>query len=171
MLLAKVRRHVVRLRRLLRRPIADQWLVLQAFVLLGISRWQIRRHGLKSVQQHLGARMLESAHDLTRAHAAEAERIGWAVTNVSIYTPWISNCFPQATAAKRLLDRRGIDATVYFGVSLEENVAERERFATEGFAAHSWTRSGEIILTGAAGLEAFKPIVWYGTQADDGLRT
>ncbi len=138
-------------------------------MLLGVSRWQIKRHGLKAVQQHLGERMTESPCEISQRHTTQAERIGWAVTHVSIYTPWTSNCFPKAVAAKRLLDRHGIAATVYFGATRHGTTSQSQAPATESFAAHAWTRCGEIILTGGDVMDDYEPIVWYSNTADVSL--
>ena len=74
--------------------------------------------------------------------------VGGAVRSAAGWTPWGSVCLPQATAAKWMLKRRNIPATVYLGVMKDESRPEK-------LAAHAWVRCGEFILTGAKGHQQY----------------
>jgi hypothetical protein len=69
----------------------------------------------------------------------QIRRVGAGVLKVSRNVPWTSKCLDQAIAAKVMLSRRGISATVYFGVRNDEQGE---------LAAHAWLRSGAVYVTG-----------------------
>ena len=88
------------------------------------------------------------------------ERVAWAINGVRLYTPWVSNCFPQAVAAHRLLRRHGVSSTLYLGAM--RNAGSGVASATESrVAAHAWVRSGEHFVTGGAERELYTPILWF----------
>lgn len=163
MVLAKIRRHSGRLLRLVGRGPRDQWLVVKAFVLLGHSRYLIKRRGLKGIEPVLGARLVESPCEISAEHQAYAERVSRAVVGVKNYTPWVSNCFPQALAAQRLLDAEDVDCTVYFGAVLRAPQEALAAGAPEvgAFAAHAWVRCGNHYVTGGDVRHLYEPMVWF----------
>lgn len=144
---------LVRLQRLLRLPIGDQWLLVQTFVLLGVTRFLIRTLTFRRLERFLGARMAESSQELSVAHLKRARKVGWAIRTVSERTPWVSNCFPQALTAKLLLRRRDIDSTLYLGAAFAEHKQE--------LTAHAWLRCGPAYLTGGDGREKFGAVASY----------
>lgn len=85
---------------------------------------------------------------------AAARRIAWAIHRVSPYTPWESNCFPQALTAKLLLRRRGIPSTLYLGAAFKED--------RSGMEAHAWLRCGPMYVTGGKGDEKFGTVGVFG---------
>jgi len=144
-----------RIANFLRRPWRDQWLVVQVYLLLGITRLAIDTLSFRRLEWLLGQRMVESPHDLPLEQLRQARRIGWAIAAVSPYTPWQSNCFPQALTAKLLLRRRGIPTTLYLGAAFKkEKVAELE--------GHAWLRCGPIYITGGDGSKHFGAIASFG---------
>ena len=83
-----------------------------------------------------------------------ADRVGWAVRTAARYAPFEAACLVQATAAKRMLARRGIETTLYLGVCRDESRAFTR--------AHAWLRCGDRILTGAEGHDAFTVVSTFG---------
>ena len=116
-----------------RRPLGDKCLFVQAYVLLGIARLAINTLAFKRLAKHLGNFMEESSEELADDEMRESRRITWAVQRVSGFTPWKSNCFPQAITAQYLLRRRGIPSTLYLGALLDGD---------KGLKAHAWLRCG-----------------------------
>ena len=136
-----IRRVVPRLRALLRRPVADQWLALQTWVLLGVARVLIDRLPFPRLERLLGSRFAESGGTLDAGDASQVRRVSWAIERVSPHTPWNSNCFPQALAAKWLLRRRGVASTLYLGAKFDPSNREQ-------LMAHAWLRAGTSYVTG-----------------------
>ena len=56
------------------------------------------------------------------------------------FLPWKSNCLDQAMAAQRMLCRRKLANTLYFGLS--------KQIGREAFVAHAWLRCGEHYIVG-----------------------
>jgi hypothetical protein len=84
-------------------------------------------------------------------------RIGRAVVTMSRHTPWESQCLVQAIAAKMMLRRRGVPSTLYLGVTKDD---------ATGLSAHAWVRSGDVVLTGAAGRERFTVIATFAETVE-----
>lgn len=70
---------------------------------------------------------------------AQALSIARIIGMASRYTPWKSNCFPQALAAGILLKLYGIPYSLFFGI---ENKSGTLR------AAHAWVFAGKVPVTG-----------------------
>ncbi len=140
-------------RKLLGRPLPEQVLLLQAVALLGVSRLLIKLVSFRRLERFLGQRLTESAPDLPAGDLARVRSVAKAIRQVSPHTPWTSNCFPQALAAKTMLRWRGIDSTLYLGARFDESTAE--------LAAHAWLRSGPLYLTGGDGSEHFGAIIAF----------
>lgn len=58
---------------------------------------------------------------------------------------WKNRCMVEAITAKKMLKRRGLASTLYFGVSKEN----------QKMAAHAWLRCGSVIVTGKQEMEKF----------------
>jgi hypothetical protein len=142
-----------RFQRFLRRPWRDQELFIQAYILLGLARLAINTVKFETLLRRLGASGFETPAEVPLAHLVEARRIAWAVRSASRYTPWKSNCFPQAIAAKFLLRRRGIGSTLYLGAAFK---------ARTELEAHAWLRCGPLYITGGAGYTHFGTVGIFG---------
>ena len=59
--------------------------------------------------------------------------ISQAIHIVSKYTFWESQCLVKAIAAMRMLEKRGIESTLYLGTAKDESGK---------IIAHAWLRSG-----------------------------
>lgn len=146
-----------RLKHFLGRPWADKWLVAQVLVLLGMTRFAINYLPFSRLERYLGRRMLETSGEAPVEHLRQARRIRWAILAVSPYTPWESNCFPQAFTAQILLRRRGIPATLYMGAAFKEEEPAGES-ALEG---HAWLRCGPMFVTGGDGSRKFGAVATF----------
>jgi len=141
------------LRRFRQRPWRDQWLFVRVFILLSLARLAINCIPFSTLAKHLGTPLVESPTQIPPSQLEEAQRIAWAVSTASRYTPWNSNCFPQAIAAKYLLQRRGIASTLYLGAAFKQR--------TE-LEAHAWLRCGEYYVTGGKGHRRFGMVGIFG---------
>lgn len=140
-----------------RRPRRDKWLLLQAYVLLGVTRLAINIMPFSRLSRRFGPRMTETPAEAPVEQLREARRIAWAIRQASPYTPWRSNCFPQALTAKILLRRRGIPSTLYLGAAFKAGVPELE--------AHAWLRCGPLYVTGGNGHRHYGAVAAFGDEA------
>lgn len=145
-----------RLANLARRPWRDKVLVAQALALLGLSRLAVCLVPMRKLAPYFGTHMLETAQDLPLEQLREARRIAWAIKSITPYTPWKSNCYPQAITAKYLLERRGIACTLYLGATFKKE-------EKGGLDAHAWVRCGPMYITGGKGHEQFGTVGIFGT--------
>ncbi|NQY10591.1 MAG: lasso peptide biosynthesis B2 protein [Flavobacteriales bacterium] len=66
-------------------------------------------------------------------------------------------CFEQALTAAKMLKKRKLSSTIYFGVQKDAEHKTKLK-------AHAWVRSGEITLTGASGHKKFNVVAYFGQQ-------
>jgi hypothetical protein len=143
-----------RLRNFWRRSRSDKWLFVQSYCLLGISRLAIDTLAFKRLAGYLGRPCAESPDQIGAPELEATRRVSWAVESASRFTPWKSNCFPQAIAAQYLLRRRRISTTLYLGCRIEEQGEMK---------AHAWLRSGPRIVTGRPGHRAYRVVATFAT--------
>lgn len=117
------------------------WLV-PLWLLLGLSKALIFTWSFKRLAPHLGQSLGVAAWVplVNPAQQARALQIGRAVQLAGRYTPWESNCFPQAVAARLLLGWYGVPYALYFGLMREH--------AGAALKAHAWVAAGRIAVTG-----------------------
>ena len=137
----------------MRRPFSDKLLLLNVLVLLGVTRLAINCLPFARLERYLGQRMQESSREISTDEINHARRISWAIHAVSPYTPWESNCFPQALTAKILLRRRGISSTLYMGAAFKQD--------EDGLQGHAWLRCGPYYLTGGDSEDQFGAIASF----------
>jgi hypothetical protein len=138
----------------------DRWLLLEVLILLGLARLALRTVPFRRLAQRLGPLQAETPADVSPGDLAQARRIALAVARVSPYTPWVSNCFPQALAAKYWLQRRGIASTLYLGVALTRDIAGAA--TPNGMEAHAWLRCGPLYVTGGQGRARYTITARFG---------
>ena len=84
----------------------------------------------KSYAKHYGYPQSETMHE-TLTHAAKDIEASIVVLRVlPRFLPWKSKCLDQAMAAGRMLKRRNLQHTLYFGLAY---TPEKERIAPSGF--------------------------------------
>lgn len=135
-----------------RLPAGNKWLVAEALLLLPLAKLGIHFFPFKRIVQLLGKPHTESAKELNPAVYQQILQIRKTTSFVANKLPWKSKCFDQAIAVKIMLSRRGIPATVYFGVAINsENEME----------AHAWVRSGEIFVSGWTGKDRYSIVATF----------
>ena len=120
---------------------------------LGLARLAINTMKFERLVGYLGASRFETPARIPAQHLQVAQRVAWAVRTASRYTPWRSNCFPQAIAAKLLLRGGGIQSTLYLGAAFK---------ARTEMEAHAWLRCGTYIVTGRRGHRKFGVVGIFG---------
>jgi hypothetical protein len=126
-----------RLRSYYRLPQQDRRLVREAGTLLLFAWLAIRVVPFRRLAPRLGRSQLESPAAQSPDAVAIARRVAWAINVAARQYPWVMNCFPRAIAAKLMLRRRGVEATLYLGVRRDA-----------ALKAHAWVRVGPFIVTG-----------------------
>jgi hypothetical protein len=136
------------------------WLLLQVLGLLALAQLAVRRLPFRRLAPLLGTPTPLPAPPagLTPAQRVHAEEIAWAIAAVGPRTPWRSHCLPQALAARWLLARRHIPATLYLGAALLPPSAPGAAGAPF-FAGHAWLCCGSCCVTG--GPQRFAPLAAY----------
>ena len=121
--------------------LADQWLFICSVYWLAVARIWLARASFPALARRLNVK--------DRSNDADPEllrRIGSAVGAAAGNVPWRSDCFPQAIAANKLLQRYGIASTIHLGV---------EKADESKLLAHAWLTCGEVVVTGGADLDRY----------------
>lgn len=139
----KLLRVLIQVNKFRRYLFQDKLLILKAFFITGIMRFILIVIPFRRLKKYLGKYNEESDIDINCKHKYIIEKISWAVTKISRYTPWNSRCFVQALTAQRLLYEQGLESTLYLGVCKSENDGKID--------AHAWIRCGNMYVTGGNG--------------------
>lgn len=116
---------------------AERRLLLEASAWLALSRLAVRLLPFRWIAPRLGRHMAATPEIPLVEHEALLKSVSWAVRAAARHVPFEAVCLPQAMAAKAMLARRGVDATLYLGVQ-----------RGEAMGAHAWLRVGDRIVTG-----------------------
>ncbi|HHW37905.1 MAG TPA: lasso peptide biosynthesis B2 protein [Bacillales bacterium] len=134
-------------------------LLMEAYLFLGLARI-LKMMPFSKVAPLLGDHMKETSHiDLDRNNRM-IKNVSHAVHIMSRYTFWESHCLVKAIAGMKMLERRGIDSTLYLGTAKDE----------EGkMIAHAWLRSGPFYISGAEGMDRFAVVSKFAKRIGDNL--
>ena len=138
-------------------PWGTRWLLVQAVSWLGFARLAVVTLPLRWIAPFLGHYMRESPAIDRPEWQTTVRRVSWAVSMMSRYTPWKSNCLAQAIAAKCMLQRRQVPSTLYLGIA---------RNTSEELDAHAWLRSGKVVVTGAPEMPRFTVVSTFAEGGD-----
>lgn len=144
-----------------RQPLFIQLWLLPLWVLLGVAKLLIITVSFKRVAQFLGASNGTNPWIplVNPAQEAQALQIGRAIRMTAQYTPWDSNCFPQAVVSRWLLGLYGIPYALYFG--LQRDPLER------GMKAHAWVATGRIRVTGGYSFNQFTVVGCFASNMSE----
>jgi len=133
----------------LRQPRFTQLWLVPLWLLLGLSKAAIFTISFRRLAPWLGAAVGVTpwVPVLIPAQEARAWQISRAVHLAARYTPWNSNCFPQAVAARLLLGLYRIPYALYFGLMRDPETRE--------FKAHAWIAAGRVRVTGDESFSQF----------------
>lgn len=132
-------------------PASSKWMALEAafeLVLARINTLGSARHFTRLMGE-LDGRPIAATLD----QQAKAARIGHVVELAARWMPFRSVCLQQVLAARRMLRRRHLPATVYLGVLPDDLSKMADISATTSpsntpAAAHAWVKSGDRIVNG-----------------------
>jgi len=143
-----------------RRPVFVQAWTLPVWLLLGFAKIGIYTVSFRRLLPHLGmsAGVAPWVPLLSDEGENRARQISEVVRMASRFTPWESNCFPQAIVSRLLLGLYGIDYCLFFGV--------RRGKGQEPFDAHAWIAAGRIAVVGG---RSFRKYTVVGIFAAPGL--
>jgi hypothetical protein len=83
--------------------------------------------------------------------AAAVLAVRWAVTVAARRVPWRAKCLEQALAANWMLARRGVGATVFYGINR----------ASKGLQAHAWVRTATHEVIGCENAAEFTELARF----------
>lgn len=130
------------------------WFV-PVWLLLGVSKALIYLLSFRRIEKLMG-----KAHGvspvlpiLTTPQRERVSQIGHVVRVTARYTPWKSNCYPQAITAALLLRFYKLPYLLCFGLKRSE---DRSRYL-----AHAWVASGPVRVTGGFSFNAYTIVACY----------
>jgi hypothetical protein len=136
-------------RRFAQHPRFSQLWFLPVWLLLGLAKAAILTLSFRRLAGFLGhsVGVAPWVPLLDPAQQERALRIGRAIRLAAAYTPWNSNCFPQALVARVLLGWYGIPYALYFGLKRTPQPHELK--------AHAWVVAGRVAVTGGPSFGQF----------------
>ncbi|WP_078595901.1 lasso peptide biosynthesis B2 protein [Evansella clarkii] len=120
-------------------------MLFEAYVYLAWARL-LKLLPFYKIAPSLGEHMEETNYIPKVNERKTISQVSQTVHMMSRYTFWESECLVKAIASLKMLEKRGIESTLYLGTRKSENGV---------FAAHAWLRSGPYYITGAEGMEKF----------------
>ena len=128
----------------------DKMILMEAYLLLAWARYK-KTTQFSKMAPALGNHMHETKQELTTNQKAIAKKISSALYLMSQYAFWESECLVKAIAGMKMLERRGIESTLYLGTAKDET----------GLVAHAWLRSGNYIVSGKDGNHKFTVVATF----------
>lgn len=118
------------------------WLV-PVWIALGICRFVILTIPLRFIYRCYGqdGSLSSKAPPISLSKQARARQIRDVVALAARYTPWKSQCYPQALVAHLALSICQIPHVLYFGLRKVDGEAEP-------YEAHAWVMAGDSVVTG-----------------------
>ncbi|ULO06864.1 lasso peptide biosynthesis B2 protein [Paenibacillus sp. 19GGS1-52] len=134
-----------RIRRLLTYDKAVLALIPEALLRLTLARIQLLFPFSKTATR-LGLKSNETSSVSKDSDITSIKHITSAIRIISRYTPWKSTCMVRAVAGLDMLEKRGIESTLYLGVA---------RDVKGQMIAHAWLRSGAYYVSGDDMMQGF----------------
>ncbi|MFJ8265551.1 lasso peptide biosynthesis B2 protein [Peribacillus asahii] len=128
-------------------------LLIEAYIALGWARYRKSKEFSK-IAPSLGEHMVETTYDSNVHNMAMLRNISSSIQKMSRYTFWESECLVKAMAGMKMLERRGIESTLYLGTGRDET----------GLIAHAWLRSGNFYISGVNGMEKFTVVAMFANK-------
>ena len=128
----------------------DKSLLIEAYLLLAWARYK-KTTQFSKMAPALGNYMKETKQELTAEQKEIARKISSTLYLMSQYTFWESECLVKAIAGMKMLEKRGIESTLYLGTAKDET----------GLIAHAWLRSGNYYVSGKEGKHKFTIVATF----------
>tara|TARA_R110002049_G_scaffold194408_2_gene363302 strand:- start:1527 stop:2000 length:474 start_codon:yes stop_codon:yes gene_type:complete len=139
----------------LRKSVFFKLWFLPVWLLLGVSKALIFMLTFRRIEKLMG-----KAHGispviplLTESQRKRVSQIGHVVRVTSRYTPWKSNCYPQAITAALLLRLYKLPYLLCFGLKRSEESGR--------YLAHAWVASGSVNVTGGLSFNVYTVVACY----------
>lgn len=129
----------------------ERWLLLEAFVWLGLMRSAIILLPFRHIVGIFRLNEGKTTSSRGLSNNDQAISISWAIKAAAARTPWESVCLGQALAGMAMLRSRGLSGIIFLGIV-------RNATGQQTMSAHAWLSSGDIILTGGEGHENYTVI-------------
>jgi hypothetical protein len=139
-----------RLRKFLRLPLSERWLLVRVTFLLRATQAALRLLPFQTVYRWMN-QLSNPVDSRTYQDDTEADRICRVVNKSGRHFLGVDSCFPQALVGKMLLERRGYSSKVRIGVIKDADGSLR---------AHAWVeRDGVVVIGGpVAHVEKYTPL-------------
>lgn len=141
-----------RLARLVAVPRDRRALLVEALAQLTIAAAAIRLRPFRQALR-IGAIPLGQVPAVPPASLAEI------VERVARLAPFRAMCFEQGIALQRMARRRGIDATLHYGVATDLPLAQRVESRQDGLYAHVWVSADGKGLLGHGESSSFRELL------------
>ena len=125
---------------------SDKWLFLRAVGWLALARIRLSVTSFSSLAEALARK---SGPLGSEADPELLNRIGFAVRAAANNVPWRSDCFPQAIAARKLLQGHGFGSTIHLGVA---------KSGDDVLTGHAWLTCGDIVVTGGGTMDRYTEV-------------
>jgi hypothetical protein len=132
-------------------------LLVEAFYYLAWARI-LKSLPFSRIAPSLGSQMEETTLDNNKSNYEIVRFVSDAVHIVSQYVFWESKCLVKAIAGMKILQRRGVESTLYLGTAKDESGK---------LIAHAWLRSGSFYVTGAEGMRKFTVVAKFANRIGD----
>ncbi|WP_216829023.1 lasso peptide biosynthesis B2 protein [Alkalihalobacterium elongatum] len=130
---------------------------LEAYLYLGWGRF-LKVLPFSKVAPSLGEPMQETSRKFLEHEKKALAEVSKAIHIMSKYTFWESQCLVKAIAGMKMLERRGIESTLYLGTAKNEQGL---------LIAHAWLRSGPYYVSGAEEMEKFTVVSIFAKKISD----
>ncbi|NOU97348.1 lasso peptide biosynthesis B2 protein [Paenibacillus sp. LMG 31456] len=148
---------VIKLRKFFSLDWRTMLLFFEAFIYLGWARYLVYQPFHK-IAPSLGTHLEETSQDKNDKNRKALKNVHYAIHIMSNHTFWDSKCLVKALAGMSMLQRRGIESTLYLGTAKEDSGK---------MIAHAWLRSGPFIVTGVEGMERFTVVGTFAQKIND----
>ncbi|WP_282041738.1 lasso peptide biosynthesis B2 protein [Halomonas alimentaria] len=139
----------------LRKPLFFKLWFIPAWCLLGTTKLLIHLVSFRRLERFMGTGCGVNPVQplLTPRQRTRATAIGQLVCTTACYTPWNSNCFPQALTAALLLRLYRVPYLLCFGLARGRN--------SHDYLAHAWVSSGPVVVTGGFSFNLYTVVACY----------
>lgn len=131
-----------------RLTVQDYMFFAEAWLSLARARWMLLFRPFNKIMP-----LIKNDREFTNEAGIELlGLIQLSIARASVRSPWRTKCFEQALAARMMLMRRGIAATIYFGVLKKpDNKME----------AHAWLKCRDIVVTGWKKMDSYTVVAQF----------
>lgn len=128
-------------------------LMVEAYLTLAWARYR-KSVNFAKIAPSLGEQMTETTYLENTQNKGMLRNISSAIHLMSRFTFWESECLVKAMAGMKMLEKRGIESTLYLGTAKDQT----------GLVAHAWLRSGSFYISGSDGMERFTVVAKFAKK-------